>query len=81
MKQTIETNELKIIVGELLFQFSSFDNWVNTAEIKFSSENVRLKDVLCVDNKGRILKKGKEFRRAENDDSFPVKVYRALFDN
>jgi hypothetical protein len=73
---SVVANELTIYVGELLFEFYSFQNWVNTAQSKFRSHGFRRSDdCLCVDAKGRIVSRGEHFRRAMEQDSFPVKVY------
>lgn len=77
---TPAVNQLSISVGEMLFEFSSFQDWVNKAQGRFAMAGVRGEDTLCVDQKGRLLKKGKEFMRARDDCSFPVKIYRALIE-
>lgn len=71
-------NEITITVGEELFQFTSFNDWVNNAMGKFLDAGVEGRDVICVDGKGRVVKKGAEFQRARDENAFPVRVYRAL---
>lgn len=75
------STQLLVVVGGLLFEFSSFQDWVNKAQSRFANAGVRGQDTLCIDAKGRLLQKGKEFKRARDVDSFPIKVYRALVDN
>lgn len=79
-ENTIALNptQVLVVVGEMLFEFSSFEDWVNKAETRFKLAGVKGDEVICVDQKGRLLKKGKEFMRAREDNSFPVKVYLAL---
>jgi len=70
--------DIMIAVGEELFMFLTFDNWCNSAQHKFADAGVTSKDVLAIDNKGRICQKGLEFMRARDEEEFPVRVYRAL---
>lgn len=72
---SVVANELTIYVGELLFEFRSYQNWVNKAQSWFRNCGRRSDDCLCVDAKGRIVSRGEHFRRAEEEDAFPVKVY------
>ncbi len=72
------TNRITVEVGDLLFDFGTFNIWVNSAQWKFQKAGVSSKNVLCVDQRGRILQKGIEFQRAKIDNAFPVNVYRAL---
>ena len=71
-------NQIFISVGEQLFEFSSFDNWVNSAQRKFATAGVIGSEVLCIDAKHRVCLKGKEFMQAHDDKAFPVRVYRTL---
>ena len=75
------STQLLVVVGEYLFEFSSFNDWVNEAQRIWRFHGVRGDNTIVVDSKGRLLQKGKEFMRARDDGSFPVKVYRALVDN
>lgn len=72
---SVVANQLTICVGELLFEFRSYQNWVNKAPSWFRNCGHRSDDCLCVDSKGRIVSRGEHFRRAEQEDAFPVKVY------
>jgi hypothetical protein len=69
---------LSIMVGEELFAFSSFENWVKTAAGLFRSYRVRSDETLCVDSVGRICRVGKQFMRARNEGTFPIRVFRAV---
>lgn len=70
--------EITINIGEELFGFTSFNDWVNNAQYKFAAAGVRSPDVLCVDSAGRIMEKGAEFMRARDEDTFPVRVFKML---
>jgi hypothetical protein len=72
------SNQITITVGDELFSFENFDQWVNKAQRWFRSKRVHSDDTICVDAKGRIVTSGKEFIRARDESAFPVKVYRAV---
>jgi hypothetical protein len=67
---------IQIDAGEPVFSFRDFDDWCNTARWQFEREGMHSVDALCVDAKGRVCTKGKEFMRARDDGAFPVAVYR-----
>jgi hypothetical protein len=75
---TNKTNTISVQVGKKLFSFSTHLDWVNTAQRKFAANGVNSGMVICVDQQGRLLKKGLEFSRADKDGAFPVDVYLAL---
>ena len=66
---------LTVSVGEFLFEFSSFERWVAKAAGWFTSAGVRSDDCICVDSVGRICTCGKQFMRARDEGTFPVRVY------
>lgn len=71
-------NKREVVLGEKLFEFSSFANWVNTAQRKFRNAGIAghaLNRSVCLDQKGRICTCGKQFQRARDDDSFPIEVF------
>lgn len=72
--------ELRVLVGEELFDFASFDNWCDTARDKFAAARVRGTDTLCVDTLGHLCTCGKEFMRARDASAFPVRVYRMVIE-
>lgn len=78
MGEKYKINKLNITVGQMLFSFHSFQDWVKTAQDKFQAASVSARDVICVDSEGRICCSGKEFSRAENEKTFPVWVYQAV---
>ncbi len=70
--------KIEVEVSEELFHFVVFEDWCDNARRRFEFEAMRSSDALCVDAKGRICAKGKEFMRARDDGAFPVRVYRAV---
>ena len=75
------TNQVLIQLGKKLFQFSSFDNWVDTATAKFKKAGISPSDVVCIDAYGRLCLSGKEFMRARDQKAFPVRVYAVRLDS
>lgn len=67
-------------VGTLLFEFDSFEQWVNKASSWFGSSGYRSEDTVCIDAKGRICRNGRHFMTARDDNAFPVKVLVARHD-
>lgn len=75
---TANVNTITVQVGKKLFSFTNHQDWVNTAQRKFAQNGVKGEMVVCVDQLGRIMKKGLEFQRADREGAFPVDVYLAL---
>lgn len=78
----MSTNTLSITVGEYLFEFASYIQWVNKAPSWFGNlgSYQRRQDVICIDTKGRICRTGKQFMRADREGAFPIKVFQATVD-
>jgi hypothetical protein len=70
-----ETNTIAVTVGPLLFEFASHAQWVNKASSWFRSYRVTGSDTICVDAKGRICRIGKQFMRAEKEQTYPIRVF------
>lgn len=70
--------EITIKLGEELFGFASFNDWVNNAQYRFDDAGVGSSNVLCVDSYGRIMEKGAEFMRARDENTFPARVFKRL---
>lgn len=70
-----------VVLGKKLFQFSCHQDWVNRAQRAWKMASVRSEDTICLDQKGRVLRKGLEFARADKEGAFPVVVYLALVDD
>ena len=68
--------KVQVRLGNEIFRFTSFSQWVNKAASWF--RGAQLRDgygYVCVDAKGRICQVGREFMRARDEDSFPIIVY------
>lgn len=74
----MQQNTITINVGEQLFEFSSFPDWVCKAPSRFRVAGVRGEDTLCIDAAGRVCRIGAQFMRADREKQFPIKVYRAV---
>lgn len=73
-----KTNTLTVTVGEYLFEFRSFEHWVAKASGWFRSYRVRSDDCIGIDTAGRICPTGKQYMRARDEGTFPIRVYRAV---
>lgn len=62
-------------LGPKLFEFQSFNDWVNHAQTAWKRAGVRSDHTLCIDTKGRHCAIGRDFMIARDDGSFPVSVY------
>ena len=69
----METNKIEIEIGPLAFEFENFENWVNKASSKFYGFNPHR--IICLDAKKRVCLTGREFMRARDEKSFPIKCY------
>lgn len=74
MSQTVQVD-----LGPLLFEFRSYQHWVNKARSWFSSCGESGRNTLCLDAKNRICLIGKHFMQARDENAFPVRVY-CMFD-
>jgi len=73
-------HEVKVQLGEEICTFWSFENWCAKASTWLPNCGVPEHLYICIDAKGRICKKGKEFNRAKDENAFPVKVYCVLLE-
>ena len=71
-------NTLEVTLGDELFSFSSFENWVNTARRQFRRHDVTATTTIALDARGRVCWSGSEFQRARDEDAFPVRVFRQV---
>jgi hypothetical protein len=62
--------------GPELFRFTDYEDWVNRAPGMFKKHRASSLDTICVDAKGRLCMKGKEFMRAKKENTYPIIVYR-----
>jgi hypothetical protein len=74
-----DTVKKEVILGKKLFEFTSFDNWCNTAQRKFKNAGFgpgqAVHSAICLDQKGRVCTCGKHFMTARDDNSFPIEVF------
>ncbi len=66
-------SKITIEVGDELFRFISFTQWVNKASSWLGS--YRESNYICIDARGRICRRGEHFMLARDEDAFPVIVY------
>ena len=71
---------ITVNAGDEVFSFSDFENWCDTAKKKFEGAGLRGRNVICIDTRGRVCHSGREFMRARDDRSFPVRVFKVLCD-
>ena len=67
---------VQVSLGDKAFEFASFPQWVNKAASRFSQHGLTGDDVLAIDALGRICSNGAHFKRARDEDAFPVAVFR-----
>ena len=70
--------KVNVQLGDELFSFSSKQDWVNKAKSRFAACGLPRGHYICIDAVGRVCAKGAEFMRAEDEDTYPVTVYRLL---
>lgn len=66
------------LVPDWAGEFHSFDNWVNKATGKLTGRTGSVGEVLsamCVDTLGRRCHVGKDFMRARDENTFPVRFF------
>ncbi len=68
-------HSLRITVGRELFLFETFDDWVNTAVHQFTTCAVMPREVICIDSGGLICGTEKQFMRARDSGTVPVRAY------
>ncbi len=61
--------------GPYLFEFSSYQDWVNRAHRLWRQHGVASDLTVCIDMNGRVCTFGRDFSVAENDGAYPVRVY------
>jgi hypothetical protein len=66
---------LTICVGDPIFEFTSYINWVNKAQSWYSTCGVPARRLLTVDSLGRVCTQGSDFIRADREQAFPIRVF------
>lgn len=69
-------NHVTVTLGEKLFEFSSQQDWVNKGPRIWRTHRATDGRAISIDAKGRVCQMGAHFTRAEEDDAYPVRVYR-----
>lgn len=62
-------------LGPKLFEFETFNCWVNHAQRAWKAADVSVHHTLCIDAKGRHCYIGRDFMVARDDGTFPVAVH------
>ncbi len=62
-------------VGVELFRFSSMQQWVDECELLYRNCGVPSAKTIALDAAGRVAVAGKEFQRADYENTYPVIVY------
>ena len=70
-----ERHTIQVTVGRKLFEFTSKQDWVNHAAMRFEESRHGSVDTLCVASDGEIVFDGGGFRRAKERGAYPVTVY------
>lgn len=63
-------------IGEELFSFETFVQWVNKASTWCSGCGVPMQNMRMLDAQGRVCRIGIHFMRARDEGTFPVRVIR-----
>ena len=62
-----------------LFNFENYEDWVDTPTWKYRECGVPKEDrpelTITLDAKGRLCRRGADFMRARDEDTFPITVY------
>lgn len=71
--------KVTVELGDQLFEFKTFGDWVNKAQSRYGTIcGVKKEDTIAIDNAGRVCAKGLEMMRARDEQTFPVRIYKKL---
>jgi hypothetical protein len=62
-----------LTLGPELFSFDTKQHWVNKGRSWFLP--YRREETICIDARGRVVRCGGDFARAERDGAYPVTAY------
>ena len=65
-----------LTLGAELFRFENKTEWIDKGQFRYRKCGLKKGDYIAVDTVGRVCIIGKHFTRANNDESFPVIVYK-----
>lgn len=66
--------------AEFIFEFASFQSWVNKAKRTIGGFG-RYQQIVCIDKNGNLCFIGEDFMIARDNDLFPVRAYRLIRTN
>lgn len=69
----METRQIQL--QEYLFSFRDKCEWVNKARSWFQQAGYLEGETICIDQKGRVCRRGSHFDQADRDGSFPIDVF------
>ena len=58
-----------------LFRFESYEDWDKNEQSKFEDCPVSYRKIISIDDLGRSCVYGRDFKLAEKQNAYPVKVY------
>ncbi len=65
--------------AELICEFKSFSQWVNTARSRLGNGKFSpTEKIICIDINNNTCNSGKEMMYARDNNLFPVKAYRLI---
>lgn len=67
--------KVTVVLGEKLFEFPSLLKWEQKATGWFKSTGIKQSEMICIDAAGRICTCGRDFIRADKEDTYPIAVY------
>lgn len=65
------------IEAELIYEFTSFTNWVNNASSRIGGFP-GWEQIICIAKNGKACTGGEDMMYARDNDLFPVKAYRLI---
>lgn len=66
---------MSITTGALLFEFSDYEDWCDTAQVRFKRAGHNSTNTICLDAQNRTCFRGKDFMQARDEGTFPVRVF------
>jgi hypothetical protein len=67
------------INAALLIEIDSIEDWIHSSRERLAALDVAPEDnIICVDKEGNFLISAPDFRAAESQNLYPVKVYRVF---
>lgn len=67
--------QINVLLGDPLFEFSSFQKWVNKGQSWYANCGVPARHTTTIDANGRICTIGRDFEIANEMGAFPIVVY------